>query len=60
MEYAKKTPIHSNDGRGQAHHTGEIHLGFRDGNLEIGGENTKCRCYNEEIEPLTIHGIQMF
>lgn len=25
-------PIHSNDGRGQAHHTGEIHLGFRDGN----------------------------
>lgn len=30
-------PIHSNDGRGQAHHTGEIHFGFRDGNLENGG-----------------------
>jgi hypothetical protein len=28
-------PIHSNDGRGQAHHTGEIHFGFRDSNLEM-------------------------
>lgn len=27
-------PISSNDGRGQAHHTGEIHFGFRDGNLQ--------------------------
>lgn len=27
-------PISSNDGRGQAHHAGEIHFGFRDGNLQ--------------------------
>lgn len=27
-------PIPSNDGRGQAHHPGEIHFGFRDGNLQ--------------------------
>lgn len=27
-------PISSNDGRGQAHHPGEIHFGFRDGNLQ--------------------------
>lgn len=53
-------PIHSNDGRGQAHHTGEIHLGFRDGNLEIGEENSKFRWYNEETELLSIYGIPMF
>lgn len=31
-------PIHSNDGRGQAHYTGEIHFGFRDGNLGMAGK----------------------
>lgn len=34
-------PISSNDGRGQAHHTGEIHFGFRDGNLQDEPEKKK-------------------
>lgn len=46
-------PIHSNDGRGQAHYTGEIHLGFRDGNLEMEKETKSL-----DVEKRLFHWVQ--
>ena len=46
-------PIHSNDGRGQAHYTGEIHLGFRDGNLE-----TEKETQSSDVEKRQFHCVQ--